>query len=169
MFVIIGLSALSSITSGAISIVIQKDWVVVLFGQNKDRLAVVNFWIRAIELGWRILIIFQTISFLGTKIVIPSIAGIMMSKIDYVLMAGIQAGIIGSVGILQLGLLKWIYQQSRSLSMEKPFCERESLSMKMNHLLKGSKQFFRHKVSLPGISLAMLYLTVLGFDSITIR
>ena len=169
MFVIIGLSALSSITSGAIIIVIQKDWVVVLFGQNKDRLAVVNFWIRAIELGWWILIIFQTIYLLGTKIVIPSIAGIMMSKIDYILMAGIQAAIIGSVGILQLGLLKWIYRQSRSLSMEKPLCERESLSMKMKHLLMGFKQFFHHKVSLPGISLAMLYLTVLGFDSITIR
>ena len=51
LVVIICLAALFSITSGATIIVIQKDWVVVLFGQDKDRLAVVNFWIRAIELG----------------------------------------------------------------------------------------------------------------------
>ena len=37
--------------SGATVIVIQKDWVVVLFGQDKNKLAMVNFWIRAVELG----------------------------------------------------------------------------------------------------------------------
>ena len=108
---------------------------------------------------------------LGTRIVIPFIAGIMMSQLEYTIVAVIQASITGLAGICQLALLKWIYQQSKNLSLEKPIVisERKQLSAKLKHLLKGSRQFFRHKVSLPGISLAMLYLTVLGFDSITIR
>ena len=100
---------------------------------------------------------------------IPSIAGIIMSKVEYTLWAGAQAGIIGLLGILQLGLFKLIYQQSRGLSEEKTFIARKSLSASLEHLLKGSRKFFGHKICLPGTSLAMLYLTVIGLDSITIR
>ena len=45
------LAALANVTGGAIGIIIQKDWVVVLFGHDKNKLALVNSWIRAIELG----------------------------------------------------------------------------------------------------------------------
>ena len=100
---------------------------------------------------------------------IPSIAGIIMSKVEYSVWAGVQAGIIGLLGIVQLGLFKLIYQQSGGLSIEKHCIERKPFSARLEHLLKGSRQFFSHKICLPGISLAMLYLTVMGLDSITIR
>jgi len=45
---------------------------------------------------------------------------------------------------------------------------KESLTAKLVHIASGFKFFFHHKLCLAGISLAMLYLTVLGFDGITI-
>jgi len=85
-----------------------------------------------------------------------------MSQLEYTIVAVVQASMTGFAGVCQLALLKWIYQQSKNLSLENPIVisERKQLSAKLKHLFKGSRQFFRHKVSLSGICLAMLYLTV---------
>jgi len=159
LVLIIGLAVVASVMSGAMVIVIQKDWVVVLFGQDKDKLALVNFWIRAVELG--------------TRTVIPALAGVAMSKLTYAAVGIIQGCLFLFVGILEVVVLRWIYYLSDSLELSNAKekyndTQVESIREKLVHLVKGFNLFIKHKVCLPGISLAMLYLTVLGFDSITI-
>ena len=156
---IIGLAVLASVMSGAMVIVIQKDWVVVLFGRDKNKLAMVNFWIRAVELG--------------TRTVIPAVAGVVMSQISYSSVGVIQGILFLIVGILEVLVIRWIYNLTDTLAAPKAKNkdtnnQSEGIRAKLVHLIKGFKLFFRHKVCLPGISLAMLYFTVLGFDSITI-
>ena len=156
---IIGLAVLATVMSGAMVIVIQKDWVVVLFGRDKNKLAMVNFKIRAIELG--------------TRTVIPAVAGVAMSQMSYSAVGAIEGTLFLVVGILEVVVIRWIYNLSDSLAVseakDKDTANQvESMRAKLVHLVAGFKLFFQHKVCLPGISLAMLYLTVLGFDSITI-
>ena len=156
---IIGLAVLASVMSGAMVIVIQKDWVVVLFGRDKNKLAMVNFWIRAVELG--------------TRTVIPAVAGVAMSQMSYSSVGVIQGILFLVVGILEVLVIRWIYNLSDTLAVseakDKDITNQvEGIRAKLAHLIKGFKLFFKHKVCLPGVSLAMLYLTVLGFDSITI-
>jgi len=159
LFFIIGLAVVASVMSGAMAIVIQKDWVVVLFDRDKKKLAVVNFWIRAVELG--------------SRMVIPAVAGVGMSQMSYSTVGIIQGVLFLVVGMLEVFVIRWIYNLSESLAVfkgkEKSTNNQiESIREKLVHLGTGFKLFFKHKVCLPGISLAMLYLTVLAFDSITI-
>merc|ERR1719412_3563149 len=44
----------------------------------------------------------------------------------------------------------------------------EGLCRKAKHTVGGFQFFAKHRLCLAGVSVAMLYLTVLGFDSITI-
>ena len=156
---IIGLAVLASVMSGAMVIVIQKDWVVVLFGRDKNKLAMGNVGIRAVEFG--------------TRTVIPAVAGVAMSQISYSSVGVIQGILFLVVGILEVLVIRWIYNLTDTLAAPKAKNkdtnnQSEGIRAKLVHLIKGFKLFFRHKVCLPGISLAMLYFTVLGFDSITI-
>ena len=97
-----------------------------------------------------------------------------MSQLSYSAVAVIQAAVFLLAGLLEVLLIRWIYRLSTSLAstedkeinIDRPA---ESLTAKFVHIVRGFKFFFHHKLRLPGISLAMLYLTVLGFDSITIR
>merc|ERR1711970_750740 len=156
---IISLAVLASVMSGAMVIVIQKDWVVVLFGRDRSKMAMVNVGIRAVELG--------------TRTVIPAVAGVVMSYMSYSSVGVVQGISFLVVGILEVVVIRWIYNLNGSLAVSEAkdkdkANQVEGIRSKLVHLIQGFKLFFRHKVCLPGISLAMLYLTVLGFDSITI-
>ena len=93
---------------------------------------------------------------------------------SYSAVAIIQAGIFLLAGLLEIVLLRWIYRLNPGLAAcnAKQSNEdrgAENLLAKLDHILTGFKFFFHHNLCLAGVSLAMLYLTVLGFDSITIR
>ena len=109
----------------------------------------------------------------GSRTVMPAVAGVAMAHLSYSGVAVIQGVGFLLVGLVEIMLIRWIYSLDTGLAgigqVSDMVQRKESLTAKLVHIASGFKFFFHHKLCLAGISLAMLYLTVLGFDGITIR
>jgi len=177
--VVIAFSSASKLASTGTTIVVQKDWLVVICDGDLDRLAAMNSVLRTIGLT--------------TLILAPVAAGQLFSLTGYVWTGVVVAAWnLASVG-LEYTLLHLIYRSYPALAekkhsrgesdelrveeessnlMAEEGKEKEALPERsalapLKSTCEGWKDYFQHSVRYAGIGLALLYMTVLGFDNIT--
>ena len=156
----------------------EKDWIVVLCEEDSARLSEVNTNVRTIDLVCNLLA--------------PTLAGILIQRCSYFAAALIlvfwvsQTTLRGQLlflsqvlmsATLELLLLMHIFKKnpilaSKELRSEQREEEEEGDSASpscpwFHKNFVGWKTYFHHPVRDSGLGLAMLYMTVLGFDNIT--
>ena len=160
LIVIIGASA--NLASEGLKISIKRDWIVVISGEDKVMLAKLNATFQSIMLVCAILA--------------PLAVGVLMAVVSEV--AGIV--LICSWNVISVfveyGLLYKVYSSVEELSNRKiesePDSEVEQKKVqpnpwqRMKNFLNGWHIYYHQPVLLPGISLGLLYITVLGFNAI---
>jgi len=163
---VLGTAAIGGLAAGGLTLLIQKDWLVVIYGESPDSLARVNSAFRALDLG--------------TRSIAPLIAGLTLSHLSYPAVAAIQAVVILIFTVGQVLMFRVLHSLHSALAEDRKGVPAENstadtkekflegLCRKAKHTVGGFKFFAKHRLCLAGVSLAMLYLTVLGFDSITI-
>ena len=151
-------AVLANLASAGSKVVVEKDWVVVISGGSEDNLAKLNTIFRTIDL------VCLNVS--------PILAGLGFSQ-SYAATA-IFMGSWNLVSVmLEYWLLTSIYTQFGSLAkktasaagggLEQP----EGLLIRLKAIMAGWSYYFSHPVRSAGLALACLFMTVLGFDSIT--
>jgi len=179
----IALCAVAKLASAGTVILIQRDWIVVIANGDKDRLAKMNSVLRTIELT--------------TYMVAPIVVGQLFHFAGYVFTGFFIAGWNVVSVALEYLLLNSIYREypklDRKRSPETSGVESEEedrlnksggKDQNMNNIgsagstdsgvsgvlkdaARGWKIYWNHPVRNAGIGLALLYMTVLGFDNIT--
>jgi len=178
---IIFFGASAYLASMASSICISKDWVVVICHGDKELLAKINATCRCIDLT--------------TKIASPFLVGLIMAQMsDFVAAAFIASWNIFSM-IFECLIIRSIYKSVPLLAKPKVRQTKEEISImqesaeenkpnpepqfvKTGACIKMKKQivdyfnlwtsYVSHSIFPAGFGLACLYMTVLGFDGITI-
>jgi len=136
----------------------EKDWIVMIAGGDSDRLATMNSIFRTIDL------VCLTLT--------PTLAGLLFSYTSY-LVCALFIGVWNLVSVfLEFLLLVSIYQEFPALSNIKPVTlngekPRGVISSLTGSLTRGWRTYFTHHTLLAGLGLALLFMTVLGFDNIT--
>ena len=151
----ISIAIVSTLASTGSKIVVEKDWIVVIAGGDSDRLATMNSIFRTIDL------VCLTLT--------PTLAGILFSYTSYLICA-VFIGVWNLVSVfLEFLLLVSIYQDFPALSHIKPEVGEKPTGVfsSLTGSVKGWKTYFTHHTFLAGLGLALLFMTVLGFDSIT--
>jgi len=160
--VFICLAMLFSIIAGLASIAtrisMEKDWIVVLYGNDSSHLATVNANVRTID---------QVCQLCG-----PLLVGQLLFFSTYLTTALIVAGWNILSGIVELLLLRLIYSSCEDLQKPKVILEakqqkKQGIAMAFSSTWQGWVTYMKHPVRNAGLGLAFLYMTVLGFDSIT--
>jgi len=160
--VFICLAMLFSIIAGLASIAtrisMEKDWVVVLYGDDSSQLATVNANVRTID---------QVCQLCG-----PLLVGQLLFFSTYLTTALIVAGWNILSGIVELLLLRLIHSSCEDLQKAKVLLEgkqeeKQGVAMAFSSTWQGWVTYMKHPVRNAGLGLAFLYMTVLGFDSIT--
>jgi len=152
------IALVSTLSSAGSKIVVEKDWIVVIAGGDDDKLASLNSIFRTIDL------VCLTAS--------PILAGVLFSYANYVVAAIVIGGWNVCSVIFEYLLLVSIYKQFSNLA-KKPVGTSESkegfggIMEKVSGSYRGWTYYFTHKVRNAGLGLAFLYMTVLGFDTIT--
>ena len=153
----ISIAIVSTLASMGSKIVVEKDWIVVIAGGDSDRLATMNSIFRTIDL------ICLTLT--------PTLAGILFSYTSYLICA-VFIGAWNVISVfLEFLLLVSIYQEFPALSHIKPASligvKPTGVFSSITGSVKGWKTYFTHHTLMAGLGLALLFMTVLGFDSIT--
>ncbi|XP_023680024.1 ferroportin [Paramormyrops kingsleyae] len=190
---VIILADVANLANTALTIAIQRDWIVVITGCNRARLAEVNATMRRIDQVTNILAplaVGQVMTLasnvagcgfiLGWNLVSLMVEFILLSRVyRMVPMLGVKAGpgkaegpgrsscvepqVSGAPGGLEQNCRSGV--QSKEMG-ESPLC-----IWRFRQLLRtwrdGWKAYYRQPVFLAGMGLAFLYTTVLGFDCIT--
>uniref|UniRef100_F7CJ73 Solute carrier family 40 member n=1 Tax=Monodelphis domestica TaxID=13616 RepID=F7CJ73_MONDO len=192
---VIILADLANLASTALTITIQRDWIVVITGDNRSQLAGMNAMIRRMD---QIINIFAPLSvgqvmtwasnvigcgfILGWNLVSLLVEFLFLSKV-YQLVPQLaakprrytgdsflkrQLELISSQG----GPLRDVMEGNRHDSVNPDVTSRFPLGLrKIQRLVRtccdGWKTYCRQTVFLAGLGLAFLYTTVLGFDCIT--
>uniref|UniRef100_H2UU36 Solute carrier family 40 member n=1 Tax=Takifugu rubripes TaxID=31033 RepID=H2UU36_TAKRU len=176
--VVIVLADVANLASTALTIAIQRDWIVVITGYNRGHLAGMNATMRRID---------QV-----TNILAPLAVGQVMTLASNVVGCGFILGWNLVSLIVEFFFLSRVYRIVPALSIkppveeeeQNPVCEQRmerrwpqgiSLFNKLGHRSShvcctckdGWKAYYRQPVFLAGMGLAFLYTTVLGFDCIT--
>uniref|UniRef100_A0A3B3XLT8 Solute carrier family 40 member n=1 Tax=Poecilia mexicana TaxID=48701 RepID=A0A3B3XLT8_9TELE len=175
--VVIILADVANLASTALTIAIQRDWIVVITGYNRGHLAGMNATMRRID---------QV-----TNILAPLAVGQVMTLASNVVGCGfILAWNLFSL-IVEFFFLSRVYRIVPALSVKPPtvegdqeYLERDLLffltictsnangccfSQPLSNFtcMDGWRAYYRQPVFLAGLGLAFLYTTVLGFDCIT--
>ena len=147
------LALVSHLASSGSKIVVEKDWIVVIAGGDDDRLAKLNSIFRTIDL------ICLNLS--------PALAGLLFSYTSYSFTALII--LIWNVlsVVLEYYLLVSIYDQFGNLAKKQTVKEKSSFKSDVMGSVEGWKFFFHHSVRNASLGLALLFMTVLGFDATT--
>ena len=150
---------MANIASQGSKIIIERDWIVVVSGGDNNRLTNLNSNFRTIDLSCNTLA--------------PILAGLLFSETTYF----VAAVVIGSWNlisvILEYLLLNAIYKEYPELSHKKAVDaapdakEKNWFVERVTGSYKGWISYVRHDVRFAGLGLALLYMTVLGFDNIT--
>ena len=153
----ISIAIVSTLASMGSKIVVEKDWIVVISGGDPDMLATMNSIFRTIDL------VCLTLT--------PTLAGLLFTYSSYLICA-IFIGIWNAISVfLEFLLLVSIYQEFSALSHVKPEAsDGKKLKGPLSSItgsVKGWKTYFTHHTLFAGLGLAFLFMTVLGFDSIT--
>eukprot|EP00095_Tigriopus_kingsejongensis_P004583 snap_masked-scaffold715_size107919-processed-gene-0.5 protein:Tk04583 transcript:snap_masked-scaffold715_size107919-processed-gene-0.5-mRNA-1 annotation:"putative ferroportin" len=166
---VIGFSAVAKLASTGNVIILQKDWIVVITGNDTHQLANMNSVLRTIELT--------------TYMLAPAMAGQLFTFVGYVWTGVVIAGWnVGSV-CFEYTLLELIYKDHPELAAkmtnvvstivvdEEAQNTKKAAGSKLTDIWKHSAEawrfYFEHPVRNAGLGLALLYMTVLGFDNIT--
>uniref|UniRef100_A0A672ZMK3 Solute carrier family 40 member n=1 Tax=Sphaeramia orbicularis TaxID=375764 RepID=A0A672ZMK3_9TELE len=184
--VVIILADVANLASTALTIAIQRDWIVVITGYNRGHLAGMNATMRRID---------QV-----TNILAPLAVGQVMTLASNVVGCGFILGWNLVSLIVEFFFLSRVYRIVPALSVKPPVVEEDQaylqrverrgsagmqrlfttslfiLILGKIHALKshhnctckdGWRAYYRQPVFLAGMGLAFLYTTVLGFDCIT--
>ncbi|CAG0887207.1 unnamed protein product, partial [Darwinula stevensoni] len=190
--VVIVLAAIAALASETSKIILEKDWIIVIAGNDNDRLANMNAVFRTIDLA--------------TFILAPTLVGAVMSFWNSVGAAIFLASWNLVSVIFEYGLLYIIFKSLPDLAHKKALdtdalqsslapdvmtdnvnqplsngpAEDElqptvvkivppklSFKQKILHSAAGWKLYFSHAVFPAAFGLAAIYMTVLGFDNIT--
>ncbi|XP_057707434.1 solute carrier family 40 member 1 [Corythoichthys intestinalis] len=198
---VISIANLANLASTAMSITIQRDWVVVVAGQDSSKLADMNATVRIID---------QL-----TNILAPMLVGQIMAFGSHFIGCGFISGWNLLSMFLEYMLLLKVYQKTPALAVKsgqkeqneeelkqlspdgeskttqspeessQPMIEATSPTLKvmakvpkkqsgcykvtepLRTLQAGWKAYYNQSIFFAGMSLAFLYMTVLGFDCIT--
>merc|ERR1712045_187033 len=155
-------ASIARLASSGVNIIIQKDWIVVIAGDDTDRLAKMNSILRTIELT--------------TYMLAPAAAGLLFTHLGFVV-TGIVIAAWNIVSVsLEYLLLLLIYRKYPKLASFKVSEDTDTASEAseevkqgnpMKEALEGWRIYMNHPVRNAGLGLAFLFLTVLGFDNIT--
>jgi len=155
----IALGLVSTLASVGSKIVVEKDWIVVIAGGDDDKLARLNSIYRTIDL------VCLTAG--------PTLAGFLFEYTSYVITAIFIGGWNVCSVIFEYLLLASIYKQFPALA-KKPSVSPAGqdgggvgLVDKITGSYRGWSYYFNHKVRNAGLGLAFLFMTVMGFDTIT--
>ncbi|KAM7383625.1 hypothetical protein PAMP_003260 [Pampus punctatissimus] len=144
----------ANLASTALTIAIQRDWIVVITGYNRGHLAGMNATMRRID---------QV-----TNILAPLAVGQVMTLASNVVGCGFILGWNLVSLIVEFFFLSRVYRIVPALSV-KP--STEEVDQRFRWLVStckdGWRAYYRQPVFLAGMGLAFLYTTVLGFDCIT--
>merc|ERR1719158_2616569 len=156
------LASVARLASSGTNIIIQKDWIVVIAGDDTDKRAKMNSILRTIELT--------------TYMLAPAVAGQLFTFFGFGYTGIIIAGWNLVSVCLEYLLLALIYKKYPALSnkrikgAESDDDDEDDESDDSNPLqeaLTGWRTYLTHPVMKAGVGLACLYMTVLGFDNIT--
>jgi len=165
------LAVIANLASVGSKIAVEKDWIVVISGNDNNKLASMNS-------------VFRTIDLL-CLLVAPSLAGVVFDFLGNS-WAAVFIGIwnIGSV-VIEYALLISIYKEfpglgQRNVTEDSPFYTKSqttednsclAIPKKMwNSIVQSARAwlcYMKHPARDAGLGLAFLYMTVLGFDNIT--
>uniref|UniRef100_A0AAY4C3J5 Solute carrier family 40 member n=1 Tax=Denticeps clupeoides TaxID=299321 RepID=A0AAY4C3J5_9TELE len=162
--VVIVLADVANLASTALTITIQRDWIVVITGYNRGHLAGMNATMRRID---------QV-----TNILAPLAVGQVMTLASNVVGCGFILGWNLVSLIVEFTFLSRVYQLPTEEKGEEESSRSDGLSFKnsdsIGHIHSptrtckdGWQAYYRQQVFLAGMGLAFLYTTVLGFDCIT--
>jgi len=157
------LASVARLASSGTNIIIQKDWIVVIAGNNTDQLAKMNSILRTIELT--------------TYMLAPAAAGQLFTFCGFGYTGIIIAGWNIISVIIEYVLLALIYRKYPALATknsknsddenESTDRDEEKTTNAFKEAFNGWKTYMNHSVMKAGIGLACLFMTVLGFDNIT--
>ncbi|KAK0063684.1 solute carrier family 40 member 1, partial [Biomphalaria pfeifferi] len=161
------LCVISQLASMARKIAVEKDWVVEMCGGDHDRLATMTATLRRIDLS--------------TQILAPLATGFIMGY------SGVEFGavFIGAwtfVSVFMAYYLLWkLYNTVPALKKLKQVCRLQDKTieecMALNQIndnvgslkkLMKTPVYAKYNVRNAGLALALLYMTVLGFDGVTV-
>ena len=151
---VIILFTISYLASMAARISVEKDWVVCLCEDDISKLSTVNTNVRTLDLV--------------CNVSAPFIAGQVLYYLPYS-----HAGFILGCWVLvstsaELILLHSLYNNNTALHDKVLVSDvGDSVVDQVCGLFSGWRTYFGHSVRDAGLGLALLYMTVLGFDSIT--
>merc|ERR1711915_904898 len=159
------LASIARLASSGTNIIIQKDWIVVIAGNDADLLAKMNSILRTIELT--------------TYMLAPAAAGQLFTFFGFGYTGIIIAGWNIVSVCLEYLLLSLIYRKYPALANKRSggiaseeieeMSDNEQTEEKnaLREAYDGWKTYMSHPVMKAGVGLACLYMTVLGFDNIT--
>merc|ERR1719427_338394 len=164
------LASIARLASSGTNIIIQKDWIVVIAGEDSDLLAKMNSILRTIELTTYMLApaaAGQLFTFCGFGLTGLIIAGwnIVSVCLEYLLLALIYK----KYPALGQKRNKHIVSESQEISVDddKSIKDDDCETNALKEAYEGWKTYMKHPVMKAGVGLACLYMTVLGFDNIT--
>ena len=158
---VILLADVANLASLGSKIVVEKDWIVVIAGNDQDRLATINTVFRTLDLV--------------SNLLAPAICGVIFDFLAYEDAAlFIAAWNLVSVAV-EYGLLSLIYAENPQLAVKEHLEGATGSAGKKSCLnfdrtkeaARTWRAYFTHSVRFAGLGLAFLYMTVLGFDNIT--
>ncbi|CAF0862352.1 unnamed protein product [Adineta ricciae] len=159
---LIAIGIIATLSSMASKISISRDWVVALYGSNRDNLASTNATLRRIDLI--------------SNVLAPVATGAVMTFTH----RWFSAVFIACWNVISL-VFEWLLytkvyrsaedrlstKDSLKTSNQKSSGAEENAIRKMFSSIQGLGTYSSLSVCLPGLSLALLYMTVLSFDSVT--
>ncbi|KAL4222197.1 hypothetical protein ACF0H5_018234 [Mactra antiquata] len=169
--IIILVAVIAQLASTGNTIAVEKDWIVEICGDDRDLLAKTSAILKSIDLV--------------TNIVAPIATGQIMAYAS----TEIGALFIGGWNVVSVFVeyyLLWkVYIEVPALRAKKDFCRIEEkdktdldsgkcircmdkLLSGIVTLLRGWKTYMKYDISFAGLGLATVYMTVLGFDNITV-
>ncbi|KAL4222198.1 hypothetical protein ACF0H5_018235 [Mactra antiquata] len=168
--IIILVAVIAQLASTGNTIAVEKDWIVEICGDDNDLLATTSAILKSIDLV--------------TNIVAPIATGQIMAYAS----TEIGALFIGGWNVVSVFVeyyLLWkVYNEVPALRAKKDFCRIEEEDDRQGRgkctaclcgllesfaiLIRGWKTFMKYDVAFAGLGLASLYMTVLGFDNITV-
>jgi len=192
----IALAAIARVASTGTNIILQKDWIVVIAGGDNDRLASMNSILRTIELTTYMLapaVAGQLFTFIGYGLtgVVIAVWNVISVSLEYLLLhliytshpdlakkknmkmsAAVCSAPPGHApSVADLEALTNGDPAGRDEEEEEDEEKEKEEGCGWTHGLRdaysGWLVYFHHPVMKAGVGLAMLFLTVLGFDNIT--
>ena len=178
------LYTISYLASVAARISVEKDWIVVLCEEDSARLSEVNTNVRTIDLVCNLLapslagILVQRCSYFAAALILVFW---VRPHSDHTQLFFLFISQVLLSATLELLLLLHIFKKNPILASKDMTSEerergeeeeeegegRSASSPWFYENFAGWKTYFRHPVRDSGLGLAMLYMTVLGFDNIT--